>query len=428
MYESLKRGTLLSARYRILARIGEGGFGTVYKARDQRKYGKLVAIKEINMATLSAQEKIEVTDSYNREITLLSNLKHKNLPRIYDHFTDPEHWYIVMDYIEGQTLEDLLARSPKGRLSIEQTTTITHALCDVLSYLHNQHPAIIFRDVKPGNIMLTFWGHLYLIDFGIARRYRVGQARDTGSLGSPGYAAPEQYGRMQTTTQTDIYGLGATIQTLLTGKEPLEVRLQGIPPEVHLPWKLQRLIKQMTDPDPFKRPRDVNKVKQSLPNVPIPWRFPWSLCVSGYIIQYGSTGLNQSGFSDSPFASLYFLFILAFIVSYCIPGLIEPWRIAPAGLSVKATIIIIGQRFLSSLIPVGVLSVFISLLYAILAPHPISEHHMITLWLNTALSVIAILAFLLIKRYRWSLQLSPNPQSWATHQQARPQQQVQKRP
>ncbi len=180
MDASLQSGTLLAGRYRILARIGEGGFGTVYKARDRHQHGKLVAIKEINMATLSPQEKIEVTDSFNREITLLSRLEHKHLPRIHTQYTDPEHWYIVMDYIEGQTLEELLARFPKGRLPLNQVAKIGIALCDVLSHLHNQSPSIIYRDVKPSNIMLTPWGRLYLIDFGIARRYRPGQPRDPG--------------------------------------------------------------------------------------------------------------------------------------------------------------------------------------------------------------------------------------------------------
>src|SRR5260370_23382366 len=204
---SVNSGTLFVGRYRILARIGEGGFGTGYKARDQRKHGKLVAIKEINMAKLSAQEKIEATDTFNRELSLLSWLSHKNLPRISDQFSDPEHWDIVMEYIEGQTLEDLLARSPKGRLSVGQTARIGVALCDVLSHLHNQSPSIIFRDVKPGNIMLTFWDRLYLIDFGIARRYRPGQVRATGLLGSPGYPAPHQYVPTQTTPQTTTYAL-----------------------------------------------------------------------------------------------------------------------------------------------------------------------------------------------------------------------------
>jgi serine/threonine protein kinase len=155
MDASRQAGTLIAHRYRILTRIGEGGFGTVYKACDQQQHGKIVAVKEINMVALSAQEKIEVTDTFNREITLLSDLKHKNLPRIFNQFTDPEHWYIVMDYIEGQTLEELLTRSPKGRLSVSEVIKIGMALCDVLSYLHDQKPSIIFRDVKPGNIMYT---------------------------------------------------------------------------------------------------------------------------------------------------------------------------------------------------------------------------------------------------------------------------------
>ncbi len=322
MNGSLQPGTLLARRYRILAQIGVGGFGTVYKARDRRQHGKLVAIKEINMAALSAQEKIEVTDSFNREITLLSRLEHKHLPRIYDQYTDPEHWYIVMDYIEGQTLEELLARSSKGRLSLNQVAKIGIALCDVLAHLHNQSPSIIYRDVKPSNIMLTPWGRLYLIDFGIARCYRPGQLRDTGPLGSPGYAAPEQYGRMQTTTQTDIYGLGVTLQTLLTGKEPLDIRLQGMPPDVRIPWKLQALLTRMMDPDPFKRPQGMTEVKGVLTPLVISWQPMLS------VMSFGFSSITLSGFSDSPFVGPYLLFALAFIVGYCLYALLRSWRAA----------------------------------------------------------------------------------------------------
>src|SRR5947209_20191048 len=100
-------------------------------------------------------------------------------------------------------------------------------MCKVLEYLNRQQPPVVFRDVKPDNIMRTPMGRLYLIDFGIARRFTEGQSRDTGPLGSPGYAAPEQYGTTQTTPQTDIYGLGATLQTLLTGAEPCAASLAG---------------------------------------------------------------------------------------------------------------------------------------------------------------------------------------------------------
>ncbi|TMF41630.1 MAG: serine/threonine protein kinase, partial [Chloroflexi bacterium] len=153
---------------------------------------------------------------------MLSRLNHRNLPRIYDHFTDPTHWYVVMQYIEGETLEDYLKRAKGGHLPLKQVRAIGVQLSKVLYYLHAQTPSIIFRDVKPANIMRTRRGRLYLIDFGIARHFNPNKKRDTGPLGSPGYAAPEQYGRAQSTAQTDIYGLGVTLQTLLTGKEPLD--------------------------------------------------------------------------------------------------------------------------------------------------------------------------------------------------------------
>src|SRR5260370_16321544 len=108
-----------------------------------------------------------------------------------------------MDYIEGQTLEELLARSSKGRLSLNQVAKIGIALCDVLAHLHNQSPSIIYRDVKPSNIMLTPWGRLYLIDFGIARCYRPGHLRDTGPLGPPASPPPQPHAPMQPPTHTD---------------------------------------------------------------------------------------------------------------------------------------------------------------------------------------------------------------------------------
>jgi serine/threonine protein kinase len=139
-------------------------------------------------------------------------------------------------------------------------------LCDVLGYLHSQQPSVIFRDVKPANIMQTKGGHLYLIDFGIARHYVPGRKRDTGPLGTPGYAAPEQYGRAQTTIQTDIYGLGATLHTLLTGKEPALIGskarkgfLQG-----KTKRQLHQLLQHMLEPDASKRPQTMAEVRLQL--------------------------------------------------------------------------------------------------------------------------------------------------------------------
>jgi serine/threonine protein kinase len=261
----LSPGFLLAQRYAIIRQVGQGGFGVVYKARDRKSKNRLVAIKQINLGMLSSREMIEVTDTYNREVVLLSKLRHKNLPRIYDHFTDPAHWYVVMDFIRGETLEDYLARIRRGHLSVKQVIKTGITLSGVLSYLHTRIPPVIFRDVKPANIMRTRRGHLYLIDFGIARRFTPGKKKDTGPLGSPGYAAPEQYGKAQTTAQTDIYGLGATLKTLLTGKDPLD-RAGGTQSVSHpkIPPNLQALLDRMLEQDMNQRPSSMERVKEQL--------------------------------------------------------------------------------------------------------------------------------------------------------------------
>jgi serine/threonine protein kinase len=249
-------GALLHARYHLLKAVGQGGFASVYLARDRQQRQRLVAIKQIDLSHLRPQEVIEATASFNREVALLSHLKHHCLPRIYEHFTQGQCWYLVMEYIQGQTLEEALKRAPRGSFSLRKTRKIGLALIQVLDYLHTQKPPIIFRDVKPANIMLTRTGRIYLVDFGIARRFSPGKKRDTGALGSPGYAAPEQYGTAQTDARTDIYGLGATLQTLLTGRDPLELRSGETPRSSTLPPPaLQALLHAMMEAEPAKRPQ-----------------------------------------------------------------------------------------------------------------------------------------------------------------------------
>ncbi len=247
---ALRPGRLFAQRYRILDKVGEGGFGVTYRAEDLDQHRRFVAIKQINLSLLSPQQMIEATDTFNREVEYLSRLKHDDIPRIYDHFTDPHHWYVVMDYIAGETLEDKLKKARRGRFSTQKVLDIGIALCDV------------------ANIMLTKTGRIYLIDFGIARHYAPGRTRDTAPLGSPGYAAPEQYGKAQTTAQTDIYGLGATLQTLLTGKDPLEIAIRGKKQRrtinKRIPKKLQPLLQQMLERDASQRPQSMEEVKEHL--------------------------------------------------------------------------------------------------------------------------------------------------------------------
>lgn len=329
--EPLKAGDLVAGRYRIVREVGQGGFGAVYQARDTEKHDRLVALKRIDLSLLKPREIIEATDAFNREITFLSTLSHPSLPKIYDHFTDPDHWYLVMQYIEGQTLEERLKRSRKGYLPISQVLKIGMALTNVLGYLHTRRPPVIFRDLKPANIMLTRTGRVYLIDFGIARRFAPEKKRDTGPLGSPGYAAPEQYGTAQTDARSDIYALGATLQTLITGREPLELR-QGLLSRrtKPLPAELEALIASMQEADPKKRPRQVTQIEERFAwwarHLPDPRSLIQGTCIGLFFwILYGLFGwgvdvINHTDFSHvsaTPFKVRVFLMALG-----CFPAVI----------------------------------------------------------------------------------------------------------
>src|SRR6266699_5433629 len=166
---------LLLGRYHILTQVGKGGFSAVYKAEDRRLNNQHVAIKAVTLSGLKPHEIIEATEAFNREMQLLSDLKHPNLPRIYNHFADKECWYLVMDFIEGTTLEKHLETMPDERLPVGEVLELGLLLCSVLEYLHSRQPPIIFRDLKPANIMLKPDGRIVLIDFGIARRFNSGQ-------------------------------------------------------------------------------------------------------------------------------------------------------------------------------------------------------------------------------------------------------------
>jgi serine/threonine protein kinase len=271
--------TLFRNRYIIVSKVGAGGFGSVYKARDILSGDRLVAIKEVSLLGLHPQAMIEVTTAFQREVRVLSQLDHPNLPRLYEHFQNPDHWYLVMDFIAGETLEQYQSKAPNRRLLLSEVLDIGLQLCIVLDYLHSQQPPIVFRDLKPANIMRTPTGQLYLIDFGIARYFKPGQAKDTVALGSLGYAAPEQYGKAQTTPRADIYSLGALLHQLLTARDPSEAPFRFLPlrPKSHsepdslttsmvdmLVNKLEILITSMLEMDVNKRPPDVACVKQEL--------------------------------------------------------------------------------------------------------------------------------------------------------------------
>ena len=263
---------LLHERYRLGTTLGEGGYSAVYRGWDTHEGEREVAIKQITLRGLNAEETIEATNTYNREIEALSALNHPQVPHLYDHFNDAGHWYLVLEYIQGQTLETFLGtREAQNKpLHIEEILTMGLQLCSVLEHLHTRHPPIIFRDLKPGNIMRAPAGKLYLIDFGIARRYTPGQRHDTQSLGSPGYAAPEQYGRAQTDARADIYSLGALLQQLLSGHDPSEERPGLLPTRFNgRPGNadLEALITRMLASDPQNRPASASDLRRELERI-----------------------------------------------------------------------------------------------------------------------------------------------------------------
>jgi serine/threonine protein kinase len=271
---------LLKERYRIINQIGQGGQATIFKGEDTELGNRLVAIKEMSQDGLSPDELQEAADAFKREAHMLAGLQHPNIPSIYDYFLEAGHWYFVMEFIEGETLEDYFARAEGGTLPVKEVLDIGIQLCSVLEYLHNHQPPIIFRDLKPGNVMRAADGHLYLIDFGIARHFKPGQSRDTTALGSLGYAAPEQYGKAQTTSRSDIYSLGAILHQALTGNDPVSNKptMFDFPPLKNLPGdpapaELQKLLLQMLDRQESARPSSTS-VKQDLQRIAARYTMP----------------------------------------------------------------------------------------------------------------------------------------------------------
>ncbi|WP_376793593.1 protein kinase [Thermogemmatispora sp.] len=262
-------GPLLAGRYLLCRPIGQGGMGSVYLALDQHdRYRRPVALKQIHKRGLSAQERAHLELSLQHEAELLQRLTHPCIPRLYAYWSEPDYSYLVLDYIDGDTLEQRLQRQRGQPLGLSSVLTWGLQICDTLAYLHQQEPPIIYRDLKPSNIMLRRQdGQLFLIDFGIARRFRPGQSRDTSVLGSPGFAAPEQYGKAQTTPRSDLYSLGVLLHSLLSGLDPSEqpfcfAPLRQLNPAV--PEPLEQLIASLVALDPQERPASAEEVRRQL--------------------------------------------------------------------------------------------------------------------------------------------------------------------
>ncbi len=218
-HRQLQPDTTLVSRYHIQEVIGIGGMGSVYRARDLHfpNVTKLVAVKEMINVAPDPNVRQTIIRNFEREANILATLNHPSIPRIYDYFSEEDRSYLVLEFIHGKDLEAII-NDTTGFLPEEQILTWSIQLCDVLSFLHNHKPdPIIFRDIKPSNIMINSNGDTMLVDFGIARTFQTGQ-RGT-MIGTEGYSPPEQY-RGEASPSADIYALGATLHHALTRRDP----------------------------------------------------------------------------------------------------------------------------------------------------------------------------------------------------------------
>ena len=224
--EPLTSGTVLQNRYEIERLLGGGGMGMVYLARDHRLANRYCAVKEMVDHFIDQQQRIEANEYFAREADTLAQLKHSAIPAISDRFDDQNRHYLVMEYVEGRNLEEEIAARgsplPEGLI-----IDIARQLCDVLAYLHGFAPPVIYRDMKPSNVMLTPKGRVVLIDFGIARLFK--SARKGTMIGTLGFAPPEQY-QGAVDPRSDIYSLGATLHYALTGRDPEKYPPFSFPP------------------------------------------------------------------------------------------------------------------------------------------------------------------------------------------------------
>ncbi|MBA3944181.1 MAG: protein kinase [Herpetosiphonaceae bacterium] len=270
--------TRLAERYVIGRKLADGGFSAVYLAQDTRLGNCWVVVKEMAVGAQGTNPyaiQQAVTD-FQQEAELLARISHPNLPHVSDRFEEDGKHFLVMDYVQGQTLREVQAATGG---SLPELTVMAWAtqLCDVLDFLHNQQPPIIYRDLKPDNVMLQPDGTIKLIDFGIARFYKTGKTNDTTSLGTPGYAPPEQFGHGQSDARTDVYALGAMLYELLTGYD-VGATPFTFPParqiNPQLSARTEAALSQATQRDRDQRFSTIAAFKQALGYAPTPAPLP----------------------------------------------------------------------------------------------------------------------------------------------------------
>jgi serine/threonine protein kinase len=248
---------VLKRRYRILRKIAQGGMGAVYESTDiEAPAGSRWAVKEISPAALPPEERRQAISDFRREAQILATLQHPNLPTVLETFEEMGKHFLVMEFVPGRTLLNVVDAT-HSFIHEDRIMVWARQLFDVLHYLHSQDPPIIYRDLKPANIMLVEGTErIKLIDFGIARFHKAGKSHDTEAFGTAGYAPPEQYGKGQTDQRSDIYALGATLHHLLTRHDPSLSPFNWLPVRRYnraLPVDLENAIARAVSLDAGKR-------------------------------------------------------------------------------------------------------------------------------------------------------------------------------
>jgi serine/threonine protein kinase len=255
----------------VLDVLGRGGMGCVYKVTDRAHGNRVLAVKELHPNKLPADKARDAVVQFQTEARILTHISHPNLPKVSDYFTEAGAYYIVMEYIYGKTLKNILdARSGKP-LGEREALSWALQICRAVHFLSVQKPRpIVFRDLKPSNIMIDRIGRVKLIDFGIARFFKQDKIEDTYVYGTPGYAAPEQYGIGQTDVRSDLFSLGATLHHCLTGRNPAEDP-HHFPDPRRLNTKLRRetaaIITKALAPDRNKRFQSAYEMKAAIQKV-----------------------------------------------------------------------------------------------------------------------------------------------------------------